>query len=51
MPLQKVLSGYRITLPEKFREANGISEGDMVSVEESDSALIVRAVEVKVKPK
>lgn len=51
MPLQKVLGGYRVTLPQKFREKNKISVGDWVDVTETDTKIVVMPVEVKVKEK
>jgi len=50
VPLQRVLSGGRITLPTKFREKYGIKEGNYVDVSISDGVLIV-AVDVTVKKK
>jgi len=51
MPLQKVLGGYRVTLPQKFREKNKISVGDFVDVEQTNSYVTIMAVEVEVKEK
>jgi len=49
MPIQKVLSGGRITLPIEFRKKYGIKEGDYVDVSVEDGVVLIVAVDVTIR--
>ena len=46
---QKVLSGRRITIPEKLLKKHGLKEGDLITVEDVGDGILI--IPVKIIPK
>jgi len=47
---EKVLSGYRVTIPKKIRERLGIKIGDEVFIDVEDDKIIIRVRDVYEDP-
>ena len=47
---EKVLSGYRITLPKKIRERFGIKIGDEVTIDVEDGKIVIKVKDLSEDP-
>lgn len=43
---EKILSGYRITLPKKIRERLGIKIGDEVTIDVEDGKIVIKVKDI-----